>query len=159
MESTGTAAALLSGAAVVIAAIVAGYKAWHVIRQERDRTALGQYREVADRQQRQIERQDALIEEFSEKVRSLTDDHAACQVELAEQYGHLVLMHSFAKRVAACCRDLGRDPGDLPPLPERPKRHDREREEFEQRTLAQKTKNVQQLSGIIPPPPPPIVGG
>jgi hypothetical protein len=122
----------------------------HKISQESERSAIEQYREVADRQQKQIERQDAHIQRMQDAVDCLTDEHTHCQVSLTALYGVLDRLYDYAVRVAHCCRRLGEDPGEPPPLPPRPERPARDAE-YERRQIAQTTQNLQKLSGVQPP--------
>ena len=127
---------------------------------QNERSAVAQWREIADDRQRQVERQQALIDEFLEKIETFERRHGRCEVRVAQQYGFMVLIYDHAKRCGSCLRERGQDPGELPPLPEPPEPYDEDRAEFERRTLRQKVQSVQQLSGVVPPPPPlPPAGG
>jgi hypothetical protein len=149
----GWIATVFGATAVLVTAIVTAYKAWVRVRGERDTTTIGQYRELTDRLQRQIERQDAHAIELSDAIEQMTEEHAACQIDLADLYGEMARLHDFARRVAECCRKLGEDPGEPPPMPARPARQERGAE-FRKRTLAQTTANLHVLSGATPPPQP-----
>lgn len=149
----GAIAGWISSAAVLIAAITAAYKVWNRVRQDRDTSTIGQYVVIVDRQQKQIEQQEIHVGELSLAVEQLTEEHTTCRIELTELYGEMTRMHDFAVRVAACCHHLPNPPGEPPPMPPRPARPDPAGDEFRQRTLAQTTQNLHELSGLIPPPP------
>lgn len=153
--SAEAVAAVLAGlgaaATTLVTLLIAFLSARHKNRQEADRTALEQYREVADRLQRQVERLDGHVRDLTDAFGELSEEHASCQVEMAGLYGELVRLHDFARRVAGVCRRLGDDPGEPPPLPPRPERPDRSAAEHRRRTLAQTSQNLHALSGVIPP--------
>lgn len=156
MEGAAIAALGTAAAAVIVAlgsAAVYFYRTRAGEGRKTEKTAVGQWREVADAQQKQIGRQDGHIREMTEALEELIGEHTDCQVDLAALYGELRRIHDHAVRVTRCCRELGRDPGEPPEMPPRPPRPDREASEFKKRTLAQKTQNLQQLSGVIPPIP------
>jgi uncharacterized membrane-anchored protein YhcB (DUF1043 family) len=145
--SDTTIAGLITGLGVLVSGVIG---ARHKNSQERDRSALAQYREVADRLQRQVETLQAHVVDQAEAVDQLTEEHTACQVELADLYGACVLLHDFAKRTAACCKRLGDDPGEVPPLPARPHRPDRAAAEFRRRSLQQNTQLLQSKHPLPP---------
>lgn len=155
---SNTAAALLSGAILLVpiiaAAVVKLFDARHKNKQEAEATAITQYREVADRLQKQIERQDSHIGELSGAIEEMGEEHVACREELVATYGVVLLLYDFSRRAAAALKRLGEDPGEVPPLPPKPSRPDRSAREFRARSLAQDTRSLHESSAVLPKPQP-----
>ena len=152
----GGLGALIAGVITpVVTAIILYQNARHRRSKETDADSLLHLRAAADLQQRQIERLDAHVGEMQSAIDQLADEHSNCRVEIEALYGEYVRLHDYARRVTETLRKLGGDPGDLPPLAERPDRPDRDEAiEHRRRTLAQNTENLSKLSGAVPPPPP-----
>lgn len=118
------------------------------------RDALAHLEEVADRQERQIERLDGHVGALQKAYDRCVEQHGRGQMDLARLYGYVTLLHRHACDLAADLRECGRQVSDPPPLPEPPEWPGQASEEFEQRTLQQRTATLQQITGQIPPPPP-----
>jgi uncharacterized membrane-anchored protein YhcB (DUF1043 family) len=140
-----------------ISAVIMLLNTKHKNEQERERSAVEHYREIADRQRLHVERLEQHLAEQSDVISQMYEEHSACQVHVADLYGYLHRMHDTSVRLATLA---GMDPAkDVPPMPQRPRPPDREAREFRLRSLRQTTSNLKQLSGVIattsPAKPPP----
>lgn len=154
----GESVGYLSGAAVLITAIVSALVAYlrtrHKLNQERDVTAVGHLSGIVDRQERQIERLQTHAVQMAETVEDLWLENANCHDGYAElSAGHHVL-YDQAARMAARLSKLGEDPGPLQPLQPRRARPDRDRQEERMRALKQNTVLLTQQQQSPPPAPP-----
>lgn len=160
VSAAAVLAPVIAGAVVVVLRALSVRKATDAETDaKRDKSALGPLRDALDRQQRQIEAQAAHSQRQQEVIDRHVAKYRACREGLIAQYGHLVRMRDFARRMAAAVRRLGDGDGvgqeEPPPLPPDPAVRGREEEdsdEFEWRQLRQANDLLQ--SGVIPPPPP-----
>lgn len=121
-------------------------------RQQEEVSTVKNYKIVFDRQEKRIARLETLIDEQRGLIESVGRDHTVCQIQLAEVYGDLCLIHQTACRHAAALTELGHPPGDVPPLRQRPSHIAASPDtEFLARTVQHNMKLVEATKGSEPP--------
>jgi hypothetical protein len=145
-SSAGWVAAFLAIAGAIGSLVVTVMNAKHRNKQESDQSALGPLREALDRQQREIERREAHEKNLMDAFDQAYEEQMKVQVDLSELYGNYCLVYDHMKRLAATCKRLGEDPGELPPQCARPNRPDRRAQEFRANTLKQQSKSISESS-------------
>lgn len=123
----------------------------HKLRLDEDQTAIGQWRELHEIHQQQLERQEKHIAEQGKLIDELFVADSECQIAFAQQYGTLEWMYDSLTRASAILKKHGLDDlGQLPVLPPRPQpRRSRQRTEFLTRQTAQETENLAKISEEI----------
>jgi uncharacterized membrane-anchored protein YhcB (DUF1043 family) len=137
----------------VVGALVIFMNTRHKVRTEAESNAVAHYQAITDRQQREIERLVKHTGELQDAYDQQQQECALCREDLAGLYSWAEHTHRLAERMA---RRLKLDPGEVPDLPPRPKRHDAG-EEFRSRTIKQNSELIRQAAP--PPPHPPGEGG
>lgn len=164
MDGTATVAVLAAAAAIITAlatAAVTVYGKWHTVRQERDATALDEYRKYCERMEKQIDRLEKHLAAQQETIDEMHDEHARCQVEMSELWGWAVLIHTVACQLSERLARHSGEQVEVPDLPERPSATDAG---FRARTSGQGSRTLQaiddKLKAINPsnPTPPPSEG-
>lgn len=141
----GLGGLVATGAAAMAGAIVAVLQARHKIRQEREASALAEYKAIVDRLTGQAERLEKQIDDQQAVIDELREEHNGCQIEMEGLYGWLVRFRDMAMRLARIAEAAGEGPVHVPDLPERPARSPRA--DFNARTVTQNTR----LLKSVPP--------
>lgn len=103
------------------------------------KTTLGEYQEIVERLQKQVDRQAAQIDEQQRAVNRLVGLHADCRAESRELYGTMSLLHQMLRRQVTAMKAAGIPCEEVPDLPPRPERHGEAEVEFIKRTTEQNT--------------------
>lgn len=140
---------LLTGLA---GAVVTVLTAIHKNRTEKEARAVDEYKGLVERQEKQIARLELQLDQQQDVIRDLHDEHANCQVAIAEIWGELIHSYETVCRHAAVLRELGRDPGPDSPRPTRPPRNASEAADFARRTTEQNTRLVKGIDPSARPP-------
>lgn len=161
IAAAGTALAGVVSAAVT--GLVMFLNARHKNKQEAEAAAVGQRDRHIDRLQRQLDQRDKHIVELSEAYEDVSRDAHHCHVDYADLYGITARLHDFCRRAAAALSRGGMDAGEVPDMPPRRERPDRDGAESRRRSLAQSTVLLKEQSGVgkVPPvarPAPPAGG-
>lgn len=113
--------------------------------QDVDTRAIGQWVQVSERLQKQVDRLDSHTKDQAEAIFLLHQDHADCQAELNNLYTYVDYMYDACSRVIRSAKKLGLDNDNgLPVKPERKTRTDRGELEFKMRTLQQRQETLSQ---------------
>jgi hypothetical protein len=156
-DDTGNIVGWIGGVSALITALggamVVLWNTYHKTKQDRDMATIAQWEQVADRLQKQLDRQEIHIAEQNDAILQLHEEHSSCQVELSNVYGNLDRISDFCERLVVICKMKGEDPGLPPKKIERKQRPDRTAIEFRMRSLQQRTKTLSDQNQHIQLPP------
>jgi hypothetical protein len=126
-------------------------------RQEAEKTAIDQWKELHEVQGEQLSRQEKHIANQDRLILELLESDGECQTQLAYLYGFLERTHDMLVRCWAIMKKHGEDIGPLPELPQRPVRRQisRFRAEFMARQAAQDSATLAEISEGIKSKPTP----
>jgi hypothetical protein len=144
----------------VVGALVTGViklrNAAHKNTTAREKTVFTHWEQVADKLQEQVDHLRAHSRELMDVIAQQHEEHAECQVRLAEVYGWVVRYYDLSVRL---CKAAGIDITEVPSLPPKPPRHDSAATEHRKRTIEHHSAILHAPAGPEATPKPPKGGG
>lgn len=151
------AGALGGAAGAICSAMIRWRRNREKIRRSRHESRMQEWRELVEKLQLQLERQGTVITQQQTAIEALWKADGDCRTALAEARSSIHFLYDQIKRLHGELRGAGRDPGDLPHLPEI---HERTPPtlEFVARQATQSAVLVSEAAKVLQSPPP-VQGG